>query len=46
VTGEKYNRVSNAFWNAVHRTLSGQQEAAPSLEALEAELRGIRRRGW
>jgi trehalose/maltose transport system substrate-binding protein len=46
VTGENYNRVSNAFWNAVHRTLSGQQDAAPSLEALEAELRGIRRRGW
>ncbi|TVQ57727.1 MAG: ABC transporter substrate-binding protein [Rhodobacteraceae bacterium] len=46
VTGENYNRVSSAFWNAVHRTLSGQQEAGASLAALEGELQGIRRRGW
>jgi trehalose/maltose transport system substrate-binding protein len=46
VTGEKYNRVSNAFWNAVHQTLSGQQTAEASLGALEGELNGVKRRGW
>jgi len=25
VTGEKYNRVSNAFWNASHSVLSGKR---------------------
>lgn len=46
VTGDKYNRVSNAFWNAVHSVLSGKQDAASSLASLEGELNGIKRRGW
>ena len=46
VTGEKYNRVSNAFWNAVHSVKSGQADAASALESLEGELNGIKRRGW
>jgi trehalose/maltose transport system substrate-binding protein len=46
VTGEKYNRVSNAFWNAVHNALSGQESAEASLADLEGELKSVRRRGW
>lgn len=46
VTGEKYNRVSNAFWNAVHSVLSGQEDAETALASLERELATIRRRGW
>ena len=46
VTGERYNRVSNAFWNAVHGVLSGKDKADAAMASLEGELRGIRRRGW
>jgi trehalose/maltose transport system substrate-binding protein len=46
VTGEKYNRVSNAFWNAVHSVKSGQADAASALADLEGQLNGIKRRGW
>jgi len=46
VTGGKYNRVSNAFWNAVHRVLSGREDAETALAALERELATVRRRGW
>jgi trehalose/maltose transport system substrate-binding protein len=46
VTGEKYNRVSNAFWNAVHGVLAGQQEADAALAGLDRELARIKRRGW
>jgi trehalose/maltose transport system substrate-binding protein len=46
VTGEKYNRVSNAFWNAVHGALSGGETAEAALAALEDELNGVKRRGW
>jgi ABC-type sugar transport system, periplasmic component len=46
VTGEKYNRVSNAFWNAVHSVKSGQADAATALADLEGQLGSIRRRGW
>ena len=46
VTGENYNRVSNAFWNAVHGVLSDRAEGPAAMAALEQELRGIRRRGW
>jgi len=45
-TGEKYNRVSTAFWNAAHSVLSGRQSAEAALAALEGELQGVRRRGW
>ncbi|GAB5378496.1 MAG: ABC transporter substrate-binding protein [Acuticoccus sp.] len=46
VTGDKYNRVSNAFWNAVHSVLSGEEDATTALADLEGELNGIKRRGW
>lgn len=46
VTGEKYNRVSNAFWNAVHGVLAGREEADAALAGLERELRSVKRRGW
>jgi trehalose/maltose transport system substrate-binding protein len=46
VTGEKYNRVSNAFWNAVHSVKSGKADAATALADLENELNGVKRRGW
>ena len=46
VTGEKYNRVSNAFWNAAHNVLSGRSDAEAALAALEGELKSVRRRGW
>lgn len=45
VVGDKYNRVSAAFWASVHSVLSGQEEAGPALAALEANLNRISRRG-
>ena len=44
-TGEHYNAVSAAFWTAVHRTLSGDGDAAANLAALESELIRMSRRG-
>ncbi|MEO0427894.1 MAG: ABC transporter substrate-binding protein [Pseudomonadota bacterium] len=46
VTGEHYNRVSTAFWQASHDVLSGEASAADALAALEGELQRIKRRGW
>lgn len=46
ITGEKYNRVSAAFWGAVHDVLSGETEAGPALSSLSQELAKISRRGW
>lgn len=46
VTGEKYNRVSAAFWERVHDVLSGEAGAADALAALERDLARIKRRGW
>jgi trehalose/maltose transport system substrate-binding protein len=46
VTGRHYNRVSNAFWSAVHDVLSGAAEPEPALEALAQRLRRLGRRGW
>jgi len=46
VVGEKYNRVSNAFWEAAHNVLSGAQEPKPALANLERQLKRIRRTGW
>ncbi|PHK96503.1 ABC transporter substrate-binding protein [Pseudoroseomonas rhizosphaerae] len=45
-TGTRYNRASHAFWSRVHAVLSGQQQAAPALEALRHDLRRLSRRGW
>jgi trehalose/maltose transport system substrate-binding protein len=46
VTGERYNQVSAAFWNAVHAVLSGRTAADASMASLEQELGRIKRRGW
>ena len=45
VTGSKYPQVSNAFFNAVHRVLSGSQGAAESLQQLDRELKRMSRGG-
>jgi trehalose/maltose transport system substrate-binding protein len=45
VTGSRYNQVSNAFWSAVHRVLSGKQPAAQSLATLERRLNRLSRGG-
>jgi len=45
-TGRKYNRVSSAFWNAVHGVLIGAAEPGPALADLEHELQRMKRRGW
>ena len=45
MTGEKYNQVSSEFFNAVHTVLSGQTDAASSLEALEGKLDRLSRGG-
>ncbi len=44
-TGARYNRVSSAFWNAVHATLSGRGDAATNLAKLEKRLNRIGRGG-
>lgn len=44
-TGAKYNQVSNEFWNAVHRVLSGSVKADASLAQLEASLKRMSRGG-
>lgn len=46
VTGDKYNRVSNAFWNSVHSVLSGSDNAQSALANLEGQLNAVKRRGW
>jgi trehalose/maltose transport system substrate-binding protein len=46
VTGEHYNRVSYAFWEAVHTVLAGQAEPEQALSSLERELKRLGRRGW
>lgn len=46
VTGRKYNRVSNAFWNAVHDVLGGEAEPAAAMAALEQQLRRLGRHDW
>jgi trehalose/maltose transport system substrate-binding protein len=45
VTGSRYNRVSSAFWQAVHDVLAGQADATPRLARLEGQLNHIGRRG-
>ena len=46
VTGEDYNRVSNAFFNTAHSVLSGSAEPEQAVADLEGELKRIKRRGW
>jgi len=42
VTGEKYNEVSSAFWNATYATLSGKAKGADSVKKLGLDLAHIR----
>jgi len=45
VTGREYNRVSSAFWSAVHDVLNGEGTPEARLAALEHELNRLSRRG-
>jgi len=45
-TKSKYNEVSNAFWSAVHDSLSGNGTSAENLAKLEAKLTDIKGDGW
>nr|WP_242674510.1 ABC transporter substrate-binding protein [Marinobacter halodurans] len=45
-TGDKYGRVSNAFYNAVHSVLSGESSAEDALGSLDHQLNRLGRRGW
>ncbi len=45
-TKTSYNEVSQAFWNAVHATLSGNGSAADNLAELERNLKRLRASGW
>lgn len=45
VTGSSYNRVSQAFYKAVHGVLAGEAEAAAALKTLAADLDKIKQRG-
>ena len=46
VTGQKYPRVSEAFWNAVNSVLVGQAKAEDALKSLESELNTIKGAKW
>jgi trehalose/maltose transport system substrate-binding protein len=46
VTGDKYGRVSNAFFNSVHGVLSGTVAPEAAVEDLETQLKRIRKRDW
>lgn len=45
VTGQRYNRVSNAFTNAVWAVLAGKSDAASSLSSLARQLNRLSRGG-
>lgn len=45
VTGNKYNQVSNAFWNAVHDSMTGRTPPEESLANLEKTLNRLGRNG-
>ncbi|WP_198670520.1 ABC transporter substrate-binding protein [Oceanicella sp. SM1341] len=46
VTGEKYNRVSAAFWGKVHEALEGNEDPETAMSDLADELGSVKRRGW
>ena len=46
VTGQKYPRVSEAFWNAVNSVLVGQAKAEDAMKSLESELNTIKGAKW
>jgi trehalose/maltose transport system substrate-binding protein len=43
VTGDKYNAVSSAFWNAAYATLSGTSSGTASVVRMAKDLKKIRR---
>ncbi len=45
VTGDRYNRVSSEFFNAVHRILSGASTAEAALSELQTSLNRLSRGG-
>jgi trehalose/maltose transport system substrate-binding protein len=45
-TKVKYNELSNQFWTAVHKTLSGDGSAADNLAALEISLTKLKGASW
>jgi trehalose/maltose transport system substrate-binding protein len=45
ITGEQYARVSSAFYNAVHATLSGAGSAEDNLAGLERTIDRLSRGG-
>ncbi|KQT83076.1 ABC transporter substrate-binding protein [Aurantimonas sp. Leaf443] len=45
-TKAKYNEVSQQFWTAASKTLAGQGDAATNLDALEKQLRRLKRSDW
>jgi trehalose/maltose transport system substrate-binding protein len=46
VTGEDYNKVSSAFFNAVQGVLSNRAQPEQALATLDQDLKRIKRRGW
>ncbi len=46
ITGAKYPRVSEAFWNAVSSVLTGQAKAEDALTQLQATLNRLKGGGW
>jgi trehalose/maltose transport system substrate-binding protein len=44
VTGASYNKVSQAFYTAVHSVLAGEQKADAALKALAADLAKIKKK--
>jgi len=42
VTGKQYDKVSRAFWNAVHSVLSGKANARDSLKILSGKLEQLK----
>lgn len=45
-TKTRYNEVSQQFWTTVNRTLAGQGDAAANLDALDKQLRRLKRNDW
>ncbi|MNR52423.1 putative ABC transporter-binding protein precursor [compost metagenome] len=41
VSRNRYNQVSNQFWNATHDVLAGKSDAASALARLDATLKRI-----
>lgn len=45
-TKRKYNEVSQAFWDAAHKTLRGEGSPSDNLAALESKIKRIRGSEW